>query len=65
MATPYSTVTDRFLNKITDYDLVRLTEAELEEVLLEYMFSACAQFNTSSSIRIDIIIISAWINPIQ
>jgi hypothetical protein len=47
MATPYSTVTDRFLNKITDYDLVRLTEEELEEVLLEYMFSACAQFNTS------------------
>ena len=47
MATPYSTVTDRVLNKISDFDLAKLKEVQVEEILLGYMFSACSKFNTS------------------
>lgn len=48
MATPYSTVTDRFLNKITDFDLGKLAESDVEEVLFNFMYSACSKFHTSS-----------------
>jgi hypothetical protein len=47
MATPYSTITDRFSNKITDPDLSLLIEAEFNEVLYNLMFSSCSKFTTS------------------
>lgn len=47
MATPYSTITLKFLNKISDPDLLKIAESLMEEVLFNYMFSACAKFRTS------------------
>lgn len=44
MATLYSTVYDRALSKITDYELANLPEYDLEAMLHGYLLSAIAKF---------------------
>jgi hypothetical protein len=44
LSTQYSLIYDRFLSKITDYDLANLTDQELESTLLKYLRNAVANF---------------------
>lgn len=44
MATLYSTVYDRALSKITDYELASLPNYDLEEILHGYLLSSIAKF---------------------
>jgi hypothetical protein len=44
VSTQYSDVYDRFLSKITDYDLANLSVQDLESTLLKYLKSAIANF---------------------
>lgn len=44
MATPYSSVFDRFLNKVTDYSFLNLSEEELERNFKSYLSSAIVHF---------------------
>lgn len=44
MATPYSTVHEAFLNKISDYDILKLLTIDREQILDRFLISACTQF---------------------
>ena len=44
MATPYQTIFDVFINKITDYDFLSLDTADIEEILTKYIKSALVKF---------------------
>lgn len=44
MSTSYTLIYDRFLNKITDYDMVSLTSSEIDMTLLKYLKSAITGF---------------------
>jgi hypothetical protein len=44
MATTYDSVYDRFLFKITDYELASLIDTDLENQLLKYLKSAITDF---------------------
>ena len=44
MATPFSSVYSRFLPKISDFTLVKLTQDELEDNLETYLLSAIVNF---------------------
>lgn len=44
MATTYDNVYDRFLSKITDYELAALIDTDLENQLLKYLKSAITDF---------------------
>lgn len=45
MPTPYSDIHQIFLSKISDYDILKFTEGERDDILLPYLKSACAEFN--------------------
>jgi hypothetical protein len=45
MATPFSDVTNVFLGKITDYDLLKFDATDKDEIIYGYMKSACVNFN--------------------
>jgi hypothetical protein len=42
--TPYSTLYDSFLSKITDYDLISQFDDDLETIMHKYLIGACAEF---------------------
>jgi len=44
MATPFSIVNKKFLNKITDYQLLSIPTENLESILFDFMESAIARF---------------------
>lgn len=44
MATPYSVIYERALQKLTDYKLAALPEIDLEEMLHSWLLSAIAKF---------------------
>ena len=44
MATPYSEIHNVFLNKITDYDILKYLDTEREDLLNHYLLSACTKF---------------------
>ena len=44
MATPYSSVVEVFLNKITDMDLPKFDDVSRNEIVIGYMKSACTKF---------------------
>lgn len=44
MATPYSTIYERCLQKLTDYDFAKMSEYDLTDTLHSYMLSAIAKF---------------------
>lgn len=45
MATPYSDIYNIFLDKITDYDIAKLFEADAKEILRRLLKTACRQFH--------------------
>ena len=47
--TPYSAIYNRFLQRITDYDLPSIPEEELESMLCDYLSSAIVRFTRSTS----------------
>lgn len=47
--TSYETIYNRFARKITDYDIVELSDIDLEEMLLDYLHSAMAKFRKIST----------------
>ena len=47
--TPYSAIYNRFLQRITDYDLPTIPEEELENMLCDYLSSAIVRFTRSTS----------------
>lgn len=44
MATPFNTVFQRFLNKITDSDLASLPQTNIESIMSEYLQSSIVRF---------------------
>jgi uncharacterized protein YvpB len=44
MATPFQTIFQRFLNKITDSDLASLPQINLESIMTEYLKSSIVRF---------------------
>lgn len=42
--TPYTVIYDRFLSKVTDFDLVQLTETEVYDIAATYLPAAVAEF---------------------
>jgi hypothetical protein len=44
MPTPYSTIYEIFLSKLTDYTFINLTDAELENIFIKYLKSSIVQF---------------------
>jgi hypothetical protein len=44
MATPFQTVFQRFLNKITDSDLAALPQTNLESIMTDYLQSSIVRF---------------------
>ena len=47
--TPYTAIYNRFLQRISDYDLPYLSEEELESTLCEYLSSAIVRFTRPTS----------------
>jgi hypothetical protein len=45
MATPYNTIYNQFLDRVTDYDLLQLTYNDKESFLYGLMVKSCAKFN--------------------
>ena len=50
MATPFETVYGRFLNRITDFNLVELDDHTLNEMLKGWLHSAIVKVRTSSDL---------------
>ena len=50
MATPYETVYDRFLNRITDFNLGDLDDYTLSKMLIGWLSSAIVNVRTSSDL---------------
>lgn len=46
MSTPFSTVYDKFIFKITSYKILNLPEDDREFILYNYLNSACAEYQT-------------------
>ena len=46
MSIPYDTFVDAFLNKITDYDYIKLDRGTRGEIIDGYMKRACSEFDT-------------------
>lgn len=47
--TSYEAIYNRFARKITDYDIVELSEIDLEDMLLDYLHSSIAKFRKITS----------------
>ena len=45
MGTPYDVFTDAFLDKVTEYDFIKLEQYDRDQMIDGYMKRACAQFN--------------------
>lgn len=50
MATPYEKVYDRFLNSVTDFNLVELDDHTLSEMLRDWLNKAIVRTRTSNSL---------------
>ena len=50
MATPYEKVYDRFLNRITDFNLAELDNHTLDQMLKGWLHSAIVNTRTSSNL---------------
>ncbi|MGV2887105.1 hypothetical protein V4D07_31010 [Paenibacillus taichungensis] len=50
MYTGYDSIYDRFLTKITDYEMVELLDEELEVQLIKYLRSAISDFKYASAL---------------
>ena len=46
MATPYSKIREKFLEKPSSYDLLKFTDSDRNSIIDGYMISACANFYT-------------------
>lgn len=46
MGTSYNHFTDAFLNKVTEYDFIKLAEEDRTSIVDGYMKRACAEFNS-------------------
>jgi hypothetical protein len=44
MPTPYSKIRNKFIEKITDYDFSKYTDADKDITIDDYMISACSHF---------------------
>lgn len=53
MSTSYDAIYDRFLTKITDYEMAELLEDEIETQLLKYLRSAISDFKYAVKILSD------------
>ena len=53
MPTSYDVIYDRFLTKITDYEMAELLEDEIETQLLKYLRSAISDFKYAAKILSD------------
>ena len=47
MHTTYDDVIDNFLSKITEYDWYKYTDSEKDEIIEQYMISACSKWRNS------------------
>jgi hypothetical protein len=50
MATPYSDVINVFLGKIDDYDIIKFTDIQKEEIITGYLISACVRFKKACKV---------------
>lgn len=51
MSTPFDEIYDRFLSKITDYELANLLDDEIETQLYKYLLGAISDFKYASKTR--------------
>ena len=52
MATPYSTIYNRFLSRTTDFNLAELDDYTLNEMLKSWLYSAIVKTRTSSDLSV-------------
>lgn len=50
MATPYSRIYERFLNRITDFNFVNIDELTLNDMLRGWLYSAAVNVRTSTNL---------------
>lgn len=48
MSTTYDEIFDRFLSKITDYEMAELVDQEIEDQLIKYLHGAISDFKYAS-----------------